>query len=149
MARAAVRELKLDRLYVVPAGNPPLKPSKPSTSAPRRLALCRRAFGKFPKTIVSPWEVRRAGLSYTYLTLAAFRRRHPAAEWFLVLGGDSWRNFTKWRRWRDLLKMARLAVGRRAGVPDAGVDPAVRKASVLLKARLPKVSSTEIRGRSR
>lgn len=144
LARAAVRELKLDRLYVVPAGNPPLKPAPPS-DASRRLAASRKAFAPLPKTVVSPWEIRRPGLSYTHKTLSAFRRRHPRAEWFLVIGGDSWRSFPKWKRWREILTMARLAVGRRAGVPAGGIHPEVRKASVVLKARLPRVSSTDIR----
>lgn len=147
LARAAVRELKLDRLYVVPAGDPPLKSSVPSSSS-QRLCLSRRAFGRMPKTVVSPWEVRRPGLSFTYKTLRAFRRRHPRAEWFLVIGGDSWRNFHKWKRWREILTMARLAVGLRSGVPAAGIHPAVKKASVVLKARLPRISSTELRRKS-
>jgi nicotinate-nucleotide adenylyltransferase len=145
LARAAVRELGLDRLYVVPAGRSPLKPAAPEASARRRLALARRAFGRLPRTVLSSWELRRKGPSYTYMTLRAFRRRHPSADWFLVVGGDSWRGFTKWRRWREILGLARLAVGRRAGVPATGISPAVRKASVVLKARLPKISSTEIR----
>lgn len=144
LARAAVRELRLDRLYVVPAGRPPLKPAAPS-AASRRLALARQAFGRLPHTRVSPWEVRRSGPSYTHITLAAFRRRHPRAEWFLVIGGDSWRNFPRWKRWREILTMARLAVGRRAGAPAGGIHPAVRKASVVLKVRLPRISSTDIR----
>jgi nicotinate-nucleotide adenylyltransferase len=147
LARAAVRELKLDRLYVVPAGRPPLKAARPSPAS-RRLALSRLAFARLPKTVVSPWEARRPGFSYTHATLAAFRRRHPSAEWFLVIGGDSWRGFTRWRRWRDILKAARLAVGRRAGVPLSGVPAAVRRRSVLLKVRPPRISSTEIRLRS-
>jgi nicotinate-nucleotide adenylyltransferase len=148
LARAAVKELRLDRLYVVPAGNPPLKSVKPLTSARRRLALARRAFGGLPKTIVTPWEARRPGTSFTHKTLDAFRRRHPSAEWFLIVGGDSWRNFTRWRRWRDILKVARLAVGTRPGVPLVGASPAVRKATIFLKARMPRVSSTEIRSQS-
>jgi len=144
LARAAVRELKLDRLFVVPTGRPVWKPS-PTAPPARRLAAVRRVFAGLPRVVVSSWETRRTGPSYTFKTLRAFQRRRPSAEWFLVMGGDSWREFTRWRRWRDILKMARLAVGRRAGVPSLGVHPVVRAGSVLLKARLPDVSSTEIR----
>jgi nicotinate-nucleotide adenylyltransferase len=145
LARAALKELKLDRLYVVPAGDPPLKPARPTASAPHRLAMARLAFGRLPKTVVSPWEIRRRGVSYTYLTLASLRRRHPKARWFLVMGGDTWRAFTRWRRWRDILTMAVPAVGLRAGVPRSGISPVVRAASVLLKSPLPDVSSTSFR----
>lgn len=146
LARAALRELKLDRLYVVPAGEPPLKPSA-SLPPLRRLALARRAFGRLPRTVVSPWEIRRRGPSYTYKTLEAFRRRHPGARWFLVMGGDSWGNFRRWKRWRGILSMATLAVGRRRGSPPGRIDPAIKNGSLLLKASLPRISSTVLRRR--
>ena len=145
LARTAVKELKLDRLYVVPAGDPPRKPAKPSASAQDRLAMARLAFGRLAKTVVSPVEFRLPGPSYTVRTLDVFRRRYPSAEWFLVIGGDSWKDFTSWRRWRDILKMARLAVGLRRGVSSKGTDPAVRAVSIVLKSRPPRVSSTDIR----
>jgi nicotinate-nucleotide adenylyltransferase len=144
LARAAVRELKLDKLTIMPAGDPPLKAARPQASARDRLQMARLAFRSLPRTVVSPAETRRAGPSYTYQTLRDFRRRRPSAEWFLVVGGDSWRNFHKWRRWREILAGARLAVGLRAGTRP-GAAPAVRAASTVLKARLPDVSSTAIR----
>lgn len=149
LARAAVKELSLDRLYVVPAGVSPHKTDRKASSRSRRLAMARRAFAGLPKTRVSPWEVRRPGPSFTFQTLAAFRRRHPSAEWFLVMGGDAWRDFSLWRRWKDILRMARPVVGRRAGVPLPRASRGVREAALFLKARLPRVSSTDIRRRGR
>jgi nicotinate-nucleotide adenylyltransferase len=145
LARAAVRELKLDLLYVVPAGDPPGKPSIPSASPRDRLAMARLAFGRLPRTVVSPVELRLSGPSYSVRTLHILRRRHPSAEWFLVIGGDSWKDFTGWRRWRDILKTVRLAVGLRRGVSTQDADPAVRAASIVLKARPPRASSTDVR----
>ena len=139
LARAAVKELKLDRLYVVPAGDPPRKAAKPEAFPRDRLAMARLAFGHLPKTVVSPVELYLPGPSYSVRTLRVFRRRHPSAEWFLVIGGDSWLGFTGWRRWRDILKSVRLAVGLRPGVSAKGADPRVRAASVVLRARPPRV----------
>jgi nicotinate-nucleotide adenylyltransferase len=148
LARAALRELRLDRLYVVPAARPPHKRGRTLSSAAVRLARLRAALQGIPRAVVSPWELRRRGVSYTVRTLGAFRRRFPRADWHVVLGGDSLRGFTSWRDWRGILRLARLGVGRRAGVSTPRLPPAVRRRVDFLNVRLPAVSSTELRRRA-
>jgi nicotinate-nucleotide adenylyltransferase len=155
LARAACRELKLDRLYVVPAGHPPHKTAPPESSALHRLAMAKIAFRgvprvedprvenprvENPRVVVSSWEIRQKGVSYTYKTLQAFQGRHPQAEWFLIVGGDSWQQFKTWRYWKMLLRKVSLVVGLRRGTSENGPV-----AATILKTKLPKVSSTQWR----
>lgn len=140
LARAARRELKLDRLYFIPVRKSPLKSGVPRASARERVAMLRLALRGEAAFRVDAWELGRPGPSYTYKTLRHLRRKHPRAEWFLLMGGDSWRGFRKWRRWREVRDGARPVVAGRAAKPGNG--------AVLLRARPPRVSSTEIRRRA-
>lgn len=149
LARAAVRELRLDRLYWVPTGVPPHKTANDLAPASDRLAMVRAAIRREPRMAASDWEIRRKRLSYTFRTLAAFKKEHPGAVWHLVVGGDSFRAFCTWRRWPTLLREASLIVGLRRGVDASDAPSAVRRAAIILKARLPEVSSSDVRGRLR
>ncbi|MBI4395555.1 MAG: nicotinate (nicotinamide) nucleotide adenylyltransferase [Elusimicrobia bacterium] len=147
LARAALRELKLDRIYFVPAAQPPHKTPSSLTPATHRLNMLRIALRNAPAFPVSPWEIRRGGVSYTERTLRAFHKRFPRAEWHLILGGDSLNSFTTWRHWRRLLKMSRLVVGRRPGAKSAATPSVLKGQVIRLKTRLPPISSTEVRRR--
>jgi nicotinate-nucleotide adenylyltransferase len=111
--------------------------------------MLRRALRGDRRFVVSDWELRRKGVSYTEKTLRAFKKAHPGSSWHLLIGGDSLANFTSWRRWAWLLKESRLTVGLRRGVATTGVPPLVLNAATVLKARLPAVSSSDVRERVR
>ncbi len=149
LARAALRELRLDRVYFVPARRSPLKKGLPSAAARHRVAMLRQALRGEPRFRVADWELRRPGPSYTYKTLRLFQRRFPRAQWHLLVGGDSLQYFTRWRRWKELLKTGRVTVGLRRGVGLGSVPAAVQSRVCFLRARLPEVSSSDIRERLR
>jgi nicotinate-nucleotide adenylyltransferase len=139
LARAAKRELKLARVYFVPVRKSPLKRGVPLVSDRHRLAMLKAATAGKRAFRVNDWELRRPGPSYTYKTLRHFRSRFPRAEWFLLMGGDSWRNFRKWKRWREIVDGAQ---------PVAGGRRTSRRGVLALRSRIPDVSSTGIRARA-
>jgi nicotinate-nucleotide adenylyltransferase len=147
LALAARRELGLDRVVFVPAARPPHKRGRALAPARHRFAMLRASLKPYPSFQISSWEIRHPGLSYTERTLRSFRRRFPRAEWFLLLGGDSLNQFTTWRRWRDLARTCRLAVGLRRDVKPRRLPPALQGRVIFLKTRPPRVSSSEVRDR--
>lgn len=112
MAMRAVTQLGLDKLFVLPNGVPPHKPCKENSAD--RLAMTKLAFGGLPKTEIDTFELG-GGASYTVSTLEHFKKLFPGGELFLVIGGDSLRDFSAWNRPDKIAKLARLAVCRRAG----------------------------------
>ena len=69
-AASAVKELKLERLIVMPAGTPPHKEVPAGNpDGEERLALARMAFSSVDGAIVSDYEVASAGTDYTIDTL--------------------------------------------------------------------------------
>ncbi len=117
VARDLLEELRLDRLLVIPAGDPPHR--EVTLSAQVRLDLTRRAFADLPGIEVSPMEIERAGPSYTVDTLEALARRFPADRLVLAMGADQFAAIHRWERWRRLPELARVAV-----MPRGGGEPA-------------------------
>lgn len=112
LAKAAVEQLKLDGLRVIPTGDAWHK-SRPLSPAVDRLAMCELAFAGLPGVRVDDRELRRSGPSYTIDTLEALRAELPNCELFLLIGGDQWASFSSWHRWQDILELASLTVVER------------------------------------
>lgn len=117
VARDLVEALRLDRLLVIPAGDPPHR--EVTLPAKVRLDLTRRAFADVPGIEVSSVEIERAGPSYTVDTLEALARRFPSDRLVLAMGADQFAAIHRWERWRRLPELARIAV-----MPRGGREPA-------------------------
>lgn len=113
LLETALRELKLDALYVVPTGDAWHKPRK-LTEAAHRLAMVRLAFQDLPRICVDRRELDRAGPSYTIDTLREIAEEAPGAELFLIMGADQAAALTTWHDWRAILQLAIISVATRA-----------------------------------
>ena len=114
LTQAAIEELGLDKLFVMPAHAPPHKPGKRLSPDAERLEMCRLAFEDIPQVVVSDYEIAQGGTSYTYLTCRHFKAEYPDAEIFWIVGTDMLRDFPTWRCPEDILKNVTLAVCGRA-----------------------------------
>ena len=119
LAQAAIEQLELDRLYLVPTGDAWHK-ARALSPAADRLAMCRRAFAGLPRVAVDERELRRAGASYTIDTLTELHAEHPAAQWFLLIGADQAAAFHSWRLSDDILRLATIVIAVRADTSGAG-----------------------------
>lgn len=120
LVKAALAELQLDQLRVVPTGEAWHKTR--SLSPPQhRLAMAQLAFADLPRVVVDPCEIQRAGPSYTVDTLREFKILWPAAELFLILGEDQARALPDWRAWQEIVQLAIICVAARAY--SAGAKP--------------------------
>ncbi len=115
LAEWARDELALDRVWFVPAGLPPHKRGERRSDAKHRLAMIRAAVRGHAGFEVSTLELERSGPSYTVDTLLEFARRDPRAERFLIVGGDMFDLFPKWRAPELILALATLVVALRPG----------------------------------
>lgn len=112
LAEAALDQLGLDRLHVLPTGHAWHK-ARTLLPAHHRIAMCERAFGDLARVHIDPRETERSGPSYSADTLGELRAEYPQAELFLVLGADQLLAFKTWVRWQDVLAVATLAVANR------------------------------------
>ena len=114
-AQAAHDQLGLDRVVLMPAGQPPHKRVASDPGAEARFELCRRAIDGDERFEVSRLEVERAGRSYTVDTLSALHDAHPEDDLTFIVGGDMARSLPSWREPETVLSLATLAVAERAG----------------------------------
>lgn len=121
LARAAVEQLRLDALRVLPTGQAWHKARGLSDGA-HRLAMARDAFAAVPGAEVDDRELRRAGPTYTVDTLRELRQEFPQAELLLVIGADQAEALHTWRDSATIARLATIAVAARAR-PDADALP--------------------------
>lgn len=149
VARAAIEELGLERLFFVPAAQSPFKPENKPAPDSFRLRLLRLALAGCPDCEVDAQEIQRGGTSYTIETLRHFAQKFPGAELFYLIGAD---NAAKLNEWRDTAELAELA--QFVAVPRPGAANAAFPSSFpppfrgrVLKGFPFGVSSSEIRAR--
>jgi len=153
-AQEAYVRLSLDRVILMPAGEPPHKPLREDPGPHHRLELCRRAVTGDERFEVSDLEVLREGPSYTVDTLSELHAREPDSELFLIVGGDVAAGLPTWREPERVLALATLAIAGRRGTSRRAVQAALAGLRGGERAeffRMPAigVSSTEIRDRVR
>lgn len=113
VARAVCERGGYERVVLVPAATPPHKRPAAASGA-HRLAMLRLAVGDDPVFAIDDIELRRAGPSYTYDTLAALRQREGAdVELHWLIGADMLADLPQWHRVQDVLTLARLIVAVR------------------------------------
>lgn len=106
--------LELEEIRFIPAARPPHRDA-PTADAELRLAMVRAATEGQAGFVVDDRELRRAGPSYTVLTLAELRAELGARPICLVVGMDAFVGLPSWHRWQELLELAHLVVAHRPG----------------------------------
>lgn len=126
LARAALDELDLTHMLLVPSSIPPHKPAIWDPGAEHRAQMCRLACEHESRIEVCTIELRRAGLSYTVDTLRSIHDSHPDAELTLILGADMAATLDRWREPAEIVGLARVAVAQREGVSREQVMTTLR-----------------------
>jgi nicotinate-nucleotide adenylyltransferase len=113
LGQAALAQLKLDVLVVVPTGQT-LRKSHALSAAHHRLGMTRLAFAGDKRVRVDECEIQRSSLSYTIDTLHHLSAEMGPAHFFLIIGEDQASSFTTWHKWQEILEMSTLAVAHRS-----------------------------------
>jgi len=134
MARAALDELRLDRILFIPTGTQHYR-APASASAGHRVAMLKLALAAEPRFGIDERELAADASGYTVDTLKAFDQ--PT----LLMGADQYAKLDTWHRPDEVRRLARLAVFARPGSP---IDE--RTATIAMPPM--KISASEIRARA-
>lgn len=111
----AVRDRFGATVHFMPAADPPHRAGA-RADALHRLAMLQLAIGRERGLAVDTRELSRDGPSWTIDTVTDLRAELPAGTpLLLVIGMDSLRQFTTWKRWKDILAQAHLVACTRPG----------------------------------
>ena len=106
LVQRMIGEYGLEKVYVVPTYNTPLKDNTPMLAPEHRLNMCQLAFSGINEVVVSDIEIERKGKSFTIDTLKELKRLHPEDELCLIIGADS---FLQLRLWHDVSSIFEIA----------------------------------------
>lgn len=152
LAERFLAEMELDRLYIIPAGNPPHKKIDGGADGEMRLRMCETAFaGVSPKIVVSDYEAHRTDPCYTVDTLRHFSAE---GELFMLCGSDMFLTLDTWRDPAGIFGLCTVVCGTR--VDDDETTDALAAAgqrygerfgatTVIMNFDPIEVSSTEVR----
>ncbi|MFR4250585.1 MAG: nicotinate-nucleotide adenylyltransferase [Christensenellales bacterium] len=151
MATQALAEYQLDRVLLIPTGQPPHKDGEQIASAKHRLAMLECAVQDHPGLYVSPMEIQRRGTTYTVDTLYQLQAQHPAVYSFII-GADTLCDLPNWKEIATVCKMCRFIAFYRDGM-DLGKTNLAKEymeqtygAKISVSpSKIPHISSTHIR----
>lgn len=155
LAKFAMEEFDLDKIWFMPNGNPPHKSDYTITaSADQRLHMVALAIEEIDGFELQDYEVWKPGIHYSYMTMEYFRKKYPDDSFYFIIGADSLFSLKTWRHPERLLKTCTVLVAYREGKTLLDLKAAIATLNKEFDAdirffRCPQidVSSTDIRGK--
>lgn len=143
LARAFLEQGGLDEVWFVVSPQSPFKKNDVLLDDELRLKMVTDALREERQLKVCDVEFHLPKPSYMYNTLRHLSSEYPSCKFTLLIGGDNWAAFDRWRNADEILKNYRIAVYPRLG---DDIDSATLPSNVmLLNTPLINISSTEIR----
>jgi len=115
IAEFARSNFGLELILWVPAYDPPHKSQKQLTHYQDRLGMVRAAIADHGHFRASNIESTIERPTYTIRMLDALRERYPDADFYLILGSDSLKQFHTWMRPDVIARRVQILVYPRAG----------------------------------
>lgn len=156
IAECALKEYELDDILFIPNYCPPHKDSSEMIDAGMRLEMVNLAIKGHPHYSVSDREIKKGGLSYTYLTMTELKAEFPDTDFYFLMGADSLADFSKWRNAHVIAQKCHILAAMRDDMNNEDVAKLAEELSKiyhgdfsLLKIPPTDISSTQIRKKLR
>ena len=138
LAQAVLRQCALDEVWLMVSPQNPLKQEDTDLLDDNlRLQMAEKALEGVEGVKACDYEFRLPKPSFTWNTLQHLTKDYPDHTFILLIGGDNWAHFQRWRHWQNILCHYEVVVYPRDEYPGTVDVP------------LLDVSSTEIRRRVR
>ncbi len=153
VANEVLNIYNLDKIIFVPAGNPPHKIGM-SDSSGDRFFMTNLATLSNNKFMVSDFEIKNLGKSYTLNTLQEFHSIYLNTEFYFITGTDAIIDLPKWYEPKELLKLCKFIAVSRPGLKKKYLELKINEIKNELNADIEvlnvpmlQISSTDIRER--
>lgn len=150
LAQYVLTHTDLDEVWLMVSPLNPLKPQGYVATDEQRLDMARLAVADIPGVKISNFEFTLPIPSFTYNTLTRLKETYPDIEFRLIIGGDNWANFERWRNPQEILDEFGVIVYPRPGEEiktHANSHLKINNSSLKILKEAPQmpVSSTQLR----
>ncbi len=118
LAETALDRFNLDKVLIMPAGEPYFKDLTSVSKDDYRALMVKCAIGDYDKFEFSDIELNREGNTYTVDTLVALKDLYPNDEFFLIIGSDTLYQLENWKEPAKVLELATILVASRSAVGE-------------------------------
>ena len=155
IAYEAKQQLNLDKVIFMPAGIQPFKVENKVTDSYLRYNMVEIAIEPYNEFEISPYEIKKNGISFTYETLEYLKENFEEDdEIFFITGADCLISIEKWKEVSKIFSLCTFVVFTRGGfdvneikTKKKEVEEVYGKKIVVLELKELEISSTDIRKR--
>ena len=154
LARDVKESFNYQKVIFIPTYISPFKVKQGHRASPQdRVQMLKLAFQGVPYFGIETYEVERKTVSYTYNTVLYLKKRYKLEKVHWLMGDDTFLNFHRWYRWKELLNFLLPIVVLRHSTPKKVLSYAQETLGLtkenfkLYTGRRLDISSTEIRER--
>lgn len=140
LIKAAIKRIRPDRVIIVPTYLSPFKSGHTADYEHRKEMISIMLIKHHISFEIDDFEYRKGRRVYTYEIASYMAKRYKNSELYFLMGSDSFKEFKKWKRYRDILKYFHIVVGMRKGY-------IVKRKynAIILKGKFDNISSTDLR----
>ncbi len=120
-------EHQLDEVWFCPVRRNPLKPHATFVSEEGRKVMLEKALKGFPYFKLYLGEYDRPPPSYTVDTLKILTKERPSDQFFLIMGEDAFEQFSLWKEYQLIEKLATILVAKRTDLSSTKLRERLKK----------------------
>jgi nicotinate-nucleotide adenylyltransferase len=137
LAREILRQTELDEVWLMVSPQNPLKREATDLlDDASRYALAKKALADEEGIEACDYEFHLPKPSYTWNTLQHLSHDYPDHEFVLLIGGENWGRFSRWRHWKDILRQYDIVVYPRDGYAGTIQMPLLDVSSTQIRERV-------------
>ena len=103
LALASLKQCKLDKVYIIPAGSPPHKKKSNVSPFRDRFEMAKLVCEQYQDLICLDIESHRSQPSYTVDTIKLLVSENPEADFHFIIGYDAFLDLPSWKEYKELL----------------------------------------------
>lgn len=113
LGKQAYEEYGMDEIWYMPSHIPPHKKDRKITESKDRIAMLHLALKDLPYCVVSEFEMKREGNTYTAQTLELLKNEYPECQFYFIIGADSLFQIETWYHPEKVMALTTLMVSGR------------------------------------
>jgi len=152
VAEAAIEEVGLEEVWMMPAYIQPFKQDRIIADARDRIKMLELAVEQSRHIKISSWEIDKEIVSYTFDTIKGLLEENCIDDIFFLLGSDALMKVESWYKGKEILNMCGFIVGLRSTENRTSLEVYAKHLKdsygteiILLEREMRPISSTTIR----